>query len=379
MDLVILKDINCLNNYKFSFLKKKKILAFDWRVFYYLKNKKFNIIFAENIFPFEKYQIFKKRNDNKVKKIIKFLNKDLFSRNSFIKKKNWKFYNNLFLEIKEIIDTTHYVNIVLSKVFKKFNINRIYIIKYSNDYSLSFDNKNYSSVDFVLDNNNIFRNVVKEIKYVKLDQGKDHYSGKTNNLFVFSKNLIKFFLFFLKPTFKKDKLFVLFSRNNFFKSLNNLNFLDHFLPIIKNQNYKPNFEKKLIVNNNLNLEKLLNSFVLEKSKIIFSCIFFYGFYKLKLKNYKLVFFKYCSGRHPIFILLKQLCDDLKIKYSSWSHGFYGVTKSYHGWEYSDFHNVKNIGYSGILANRKAFKSNYFFNVGLIPEDQHSNVHLKKKK
>ena len=97
-----------------------------------------------------------------------------------------------------------------------------------------------------------------------------------------------------------------------------------------------------------------------------------------MNNFKIVLFKYCSGSHPIFVLLKQICNDSKIKYASWSHGFYGITKSNHGYEYSDFHNVKNIGVCSDFNNKKYFKSNKFYNAGLILENYYSQRSTKKK-
>ena len=133
MDLVIIKDINCLDIYKISFLKKKKILIFDWRAFYFLRKKKLKVIFAGDVFPSQRFEDIRKKNDLKTKRIIKFLNKNLFLKNNFFKKKKWYFYNNFFLEIKGIIDTSHYVNLIITKVFKKFKIKKVYYIRYSNN------------------------------------------------------------------------------------------------------------------------------------------------------------------------------------------------------------------------------------------------------
>ena len=156
MDLVILKNVNCLKKFKISFLKNKKILIFDWRVFFYLKNKNLDIMFAENVFPFKKYNYFQKKNDAQILKIINFLNQYLFKKNFFFKKKNWKFYDNFFLEIKQFFDTVHYVNFILQRIYKNKKIQKTYLVIYSDDFKFSLSNKNYSAVDYILDYNKSF-------------------------------------------------------------------------------------------------------------------------------------------------------------------------------------------------------------------------------
>lgn len=378
MDLVIIKDINCLNTYKISFLKKKKILIFDWRAFYFLRKKKLKVIFASDLFPSQGFENIRKKNDLKVKRIIRFLNENLHLNNNFFKKKKWYFYDNFFLEIKGIIDTCHYVNLIITKVFKKFKIKKVYYIGYPNNYSLSLNNKFYSLVDFVIENNKDFSNAERFVENVKIKNNQNNIINKIKNLVSYNKNLIKFLLFLSLPVLKKEKLFVLFSKNDLFKNYSDLYFISHFLPILKIGNYKLKKNKNIFIHNNLNLESVLRKFIYEKSKVIFSCMFFYQLYKFKIKNFKIVFFKYCRGDHPIFVLLKQICDELKIKYCSWSHGFHGITKTNHGWEYTDFRNVKHIGVCSELENKKKFKTNKFYNVGLISENYNLQKLTKKK-
>tara|TARA_B100000787_G_scaffold5944_1_gene4439 strand:- start:1521 stop:3185 length:1665 start_codon:yes stop_codon:yes gene_type:complete len=372
MDLVIIKSLECLKKYKNSFFEKKLILVFEWRAYYFLSKKKnLNILYAENFFPNSKFNNFRIKNNNKIGQIINFYNKKLFKENSFFKKKNWKFFDNFFLEIKYFVDTTHYINYILNKIFLEYKIKKIHHLYYPINYAQLFDNKFYTSVDYVLANNKKFAHIVQNIDYYK-NNFKDN---KTNYIFNI-KNLLKMIIFLVVPVSKNKNLFVS-GKNNFLKTLPNLDFANHSL-LISNKNInKENFNNNSFTNNGLNLNILVKNFYNKNISKISNYRFYYYLYKYKIKKYKIIFFLYTGSFFPIFILLKQICVEFKIKNITWSHGLFGVSKIPGGWADNDFKNMKNIGCTEGFTEQKKFKFNNFYNLGFIPSNTYNSSQIKK--
>ena len=378
MDLVIVKNLQCLKQYKLSFFEKKLILVFDWRAYYFLRKKKnLNILYAEDLFPYKKFNVFTIKNNNKIKHIIDVYNKELFKENFFFKKKKWKFFNNFFLEIKFFIDTTHYVNFVLNKIFLDYKIIRIHHLHYPINYAQLIDNKFYTSVDYVLANNNKFdyieQNIKQNTKCYKYD-----LKNNTKNFIPKIKNLIKMLIFLVTPVFKNKNLFVS-GKNNFLKTLPNLDFADHSLLILNKNINKKKFNYASFICDGLNLNILIENFYHMSISKISNYKFYYFLYKYKIKNYRIIFFSYTGSFFPIFTLLKQICIELKIKNITWSHGLFGLSEISRGWIDNDFVNMKNIGCTVGFTKHKKFQFNKFYNLGFIPSNADNISQIKKSK
>ena len=389
MNLIIIKHINCLLKYKDKFLKAKLIFSLDYRATYILKKKNFKVIECEDVIPENKLKNIAKNSDFQIENILRIFNEKLFLIENFYKHKNWRIFNNFLKHLKTKVDILIYLNVVIEKIIRKYKIKKIYYIKSDIPYEINFDNSNYSSLDYVLKNNENFKKIKKNLLINKEKRTQINYFDLPNEDFnskitIFDyKNFIKKIIFFLKPILNNQILFINFDKNHFLFKKFKINFLNFYIKIKKKKKFfyknNLNINKKFTINNGLKLSKIYNNYFYKNLGEILPLKKSYNFYFNKIKNIKLIVFKYSGYPFLLSILLKKICDDLKIFNFVWSHGAWGFHKSLGGYQYTDLFLSKNIANVGHKPKTKFKNKINFFNLGYLNYSKNRHILKKKKK
>ncbi len=387
MNLIILKKYDCLKYFNYNLLKKSKVLSLDSKVSYILKKKNINIMECEDILPEDKcYKVIKNFDLNFIP-VIKLFNKKLFSIDKFFKKKKWPLFNNIFLDFKQKTGYLLYLNLIINILYKKYNLKKVYFVSSISPFENNFDNSNFESIDYIFANNEKLKKLKKNIIKKKIE--KNFKIKKKYSFFNEIKNKIKKLLFYFK-VFNKNILILDTKLNSDLKNsfdknklkLISCNFRDSHNDnqnnLINNKNFFKNENKKLYIFDNLNLKKILNNYFNNYLKFLPYFIKNYNYYCNRLKNTKMVVFRYSGFPELKSILFKKICDDLKIFNLIWFHGPTGwYKKSLGGYNYSDLFLFNKIGFTGMKPKIKTNLNNKkisFFHLGYL-----NNIVVNKRK